>query len=147
MDAQDIAQQCTDCPPSSTEGWKANHVPKDWRADRCQTIPVSGIAAWETQNNPMPPTVPPRGHVVGYVAGSMAFVHILLRDTSGEPKIADLEHTLAGDKNITGLEISVDHVCRMNIFEPAKNLVQETLDVELTELDRRVDHLGKIVVY
>ena len=47
----------------------------------------------------------------------------------GESKIADFEIARCVEKKIGGLQVSVKHVGRVDVLQPAENLVEEIADV------------------
>lgn len=47
--------------------------------------------------------------------------------TSGKTKITDLEFAISIDQEVTGLEIAVQDVCRVNVFQTAQSLINERL--------------------
>mmetsp|Transcript_10363 Transcript_10363/g.26551 ORF Transcript_10363/g.26551 Transcript_10363/m.26551 type:complete len:245 (+) Transcript_10363:600-1334(+) len=53
---------------------------------------------------------------------------------AGKSKVADLEVAVAVQENVTWLEVAMDDVGRMDVFEPAENLVREVADVVVGNL-------------
>jgi hypothetical protein len=58
---------------------------------------------------------------------------------SGEPKITDLELAVRIDQEISRLEIPMEDVGRMDIFQAAESLIKERLEVRVRERLSRSD--------
>lgn len=71
-------------------------------------------------------TVPPRGHVLGHVASILLGVD---GEATSQAKIADLELAIGVNEKVTGLQVTVQHVGRMDVLETAQDLVDEGLEV------------------
>ena len=79
----------------------------------------------ETQHN-LRGSVPPGSNIFGHVPGVLLWIH---GKASSKTKVANLELAVGIDQQITGLEISVEHVCRVNVLQTAQDLVYEGLEV------------------
>ena len=78
--------------------------------------------------------VPPRRDVLGHET-------LLLRlvEPAREPEIADLELAVRVHEQIARLEIAVQHVGRVDVFETAERLVNEGLEMRIREGLARTD--------
>jgi hypothetical protein len=74
--------------------------------------------------------VPSRRHVLGHVAGILLRVD---RETARQAEIADLELAVGVDQQVTRLEVTVQHVRRVDVLEPAQDLVDEGLEMGVCE--------------
>jgi hypothetical protein len=63
--------------------------------------------------------VPARDHVLRH--------HVALRRRPRQPEVADLEFAVGVQQQVAGLQVTVDHVRRVDELEPAQDLVQEVL--------------------
>ena len=45
----------------------------------------------------------------------------------------NLKITGSVEKQVAGLQISMQYVCRVNVFEPTKNLIEEITDVIIAQ--------------
>ena len=73
-------------------------------------------------------TIPSCGNVFRHVTS------VLLRidgETARKTEIANLELAVGIDQQVTGLKITVKHVCRVDVLEAAENLVDEGLEVSV----------------
>ena len=72
--------------------------------------------------------IPPRRDIFGHEP-------LLLRliEPAGEPKIANLELAVRVDEQVARLEIAVQHVGRVDVFQTAERLVDEGLEVRVRE--------------
>ena len=72
--------------------------------------------------------VPPRRDVLGHEA-------LLLRliEPAREPKIADLEFAVRVHEQVSRLEVAVQHVGRVDVFQATQRLVDERLEVRVRE--------------
>lgn len=61
-----------------------------------------------------------------------------------QPEITDLEHAVAVDEQVAGLDVPVQDACRVEILEPAQDLVEEHFDVVLGQVLRRHDDLVQV---
>ena len=78
--------------------------------------------------------VPPRRDVLGHEA-------LLLRliEPAREPEIANLEFAVRVHEQVAGLEIAVQHVGRVDVFQAAERLVDEGLEVRVRQGLTRTD--------
>ena len=106
----------------SPGGWrKSSQGPVELRTGFC--------VALEAQHDLGGP-VPSGSDVLGHVACVLLGVH---GETPGQTKIADLELAVGIDEQVTGLQISVQDVGRVDILETAQDLVDEGLEVGVGE--------------
>ena len=88
--------------------------------------------------------VPAGGHVLGHERG------VVLgrgRESAGHPEVADLELAVAVDEEVTGLEVAVEYARRVYVLEPPEDLVEEVLDVLVTERLHGVDDVMEIALH
>mmetsp|Transcript_17459 Transcript_17459/g.23554 ORF Transcript_17459/g.23554 Transcript_17459/m.23554 type:complete len:332 (+) Transcript_17459:378-1373(+) len=64
-----------------------------------------------------------------------------------KPKVTDLQIAVAVDQEITRLQVTMKNSARVNVLEPAQDLVQEKLDVLVAEHLIRFDNLGKVSLH
>jgi hypothetical protein len=78
--------------------------------------------------------VPPRRNVLGHES-------LLLRlvEPAGEPEIANLEFAIRVHEQVARLEITVQHVGRVDVFKAAERLVNEGLEMRVREGLARTD--------
>ena len=78
--------------------------------------------------------VPPRRDVLGHES-------LLLRlvEPAGEPEIANLELAIGVHEQVARLEITVQHVGRVDVFKAAERLVNEGLKMRVREGLARTD--------
>ena len=78
--------------------------------------------------------VPPRRDVLGHEA-------LLLRlvEPAREPEITNLEFAVRVHEQVAGLEIAVQHVGRVDVFQAAERLVDEGLEVRVRQGLTRTD--------
>ena len=62
----------------------------------------------------------------------------------GEAKVADLEDAVGVDEEVAGLDITVHDFGRVEVLDPAQQLVEEHLDVVGREVLRRDDDLVQV---
>jgi hypothetical protein len=55
---------------------------------------------------------------------------------ASQPKVADLEITIAVQQDVARLEIAVNHVGRVNVLQASKDLVRKVADVIIRDLLR-----------
>eukprot|EP00201_Polytomella_parva_P024627 CAMPEP_0175045920 /NCGR_PEP_ID=MMETSP0052_2-20121109/4731_1 /TAXON_ID=51329 ORGANISM="Polytomella parva, Strain SAG 63-3" /NCGR_SAMPLE_ID=MMETSP0052_2 /ASSEMBLY_ACC=CAM_ASM_000194 /LENGTH=115 /DNA_ID=CAMNT_0016309585 /DNA_START=565 /DNA_END=912 /DNA_ORIENTATION=+ len=68
-------------------------------------------------------SVPSGGHVIGPENGGGQIDHCGTR----QAKIADLQLAIRVGQNVLGLQVAVEHLGGVNIFQAAKHLVKEKL--------------------
>lgn len=73
-------------------------------------------------------SVPACSNIFSHVPRVLLRIH---GETSSQAEIADLQLTVCVDQKITGLEITMEDVCRVNVLETAKDLVDERLEVRI----------------
>lgn len=99
----------------------------------------------ETQHN-LWSSVPPSG----YIFGHEALVACCSRSTpaggvaSSKTEIADLEFTIGIDEKISGFEISVKDVCRMDVLQSTEGLINEGLEMGIGKRLARPDNCMEI---
>src|SRR4051812_47936458 len=81
-------------------------------------------------------TVPPGSNVLGHVPRVLLRIH---GETSCQTKVANLELAVCVYQQISRLQISMEHVCRMDVLESAENLIDEGLKVSVCERLARAD--------
>jgi hypothetical protein len=99
--------------------------------------------ALEAQHN-LWRTVPSRSHVFGHISS------ILLRidgETSSQTKIANLELAVGVHKQVSGLEIAMEHIGRVDVFQAAQDLVDEGLEVGVGKRLAGSDDSGQIALH
>ena len=67
-------------------------------------------------------TIPSRGNVLRHVTSVLLGID---RETTGKTEIANLELAVGINKQVTGLEIAVQNVRRVDVLETAENLVDK----------------------
>ena len=70
--------------------------------------------------------IPASGDVFSHVTCVLLGV---LRETSGKTEIANLELAISVDEQISGFQVSVQDVRRMDVLETTKDLVDEGLEM------------------
>jgi hypothetical protein len=88
--------------------------------------------------------VPSRRDVLGHVPRILLRVH---GETPGETKIANLELAVGIDEQVAGLEIAVQDVGRVDVFETAQDLVDEGLEMRVGEGLAGADNGGQIALH
>ena len=71
-------------------------------------------------------TIPPRRNVLGHKALLLGLIK-----PPREPKIANFELAVRIHEQVSRLEIAVEHVGRVDIFQAAQRLVDERLEVRI----------------
>ena len=71
-------------------------------------------------------SIPTGSHIFGHVACILFGIY---REASSKAEIADFELTIGIDQKVSGFQISMKHIGRMDILQPAKDLVDERLKV------------------
>jgi hypothetical protein len=72
-------------------------------------------------------TIPPRSNILGLKASS----HIirLITKATRQAKVANLQLAISIDEQISRLEVAVQDIGRMNVFQAAQDLVDEGLEM------------------
>ena len=83
----------------------------------------------ETQHN-LRSTVPSSSNVFRHVPRILLRIN---RETSCQTKIANLKLAVGVHQKVAGLQVSVEHVGGVNIFQAAEDLVDEGLEVGVGE--------------
>lgn len=78
--------------------------------------------------------VPPRRDILGHEALLLCLV-----EPAGEPEIANLELAVCVHEQVARLEIAVQDVGRVNVFQAAERLVYERLEMRVREGLTRTD--------
>lgn len=89
-------------------------------------------------------TVPSGSDVFCHVTGILLRVD---RETSGKTKVANLELAVGIDEQVSGLQVTVQNVGGVDVFETAKNLVDEGLEVSVSQRLARTDDGSKIAFH
>jgi hypothetical protein len=82
--------------------------------------------------------VPPRRDVLGHEALLLSLV-----EPAREPEIANLELAIRVHEQVTRLEIAMQHVGRVNVFQTAECLIDEGLEMCVREGLTRTNLNGK----
>lgn len=85
--------------------------------------------ALKTQHNFRRP-IPPRRNILGHVSRILLRIHT---EASRETKVADLELAVGVDEQVAGLQVTMQHVGAVDVFQAAENLVDEGLEVGVGE--------------
>ena len=72
--------------------------------------------------------IPARGYVFSHEASVFVWIY---REAAGETKVTDFELTVCVHEKIAGLEISMQDVGRVDIFQTAEDLIDERLEVRV----------------
>lgn len=99
--------------------------------------------ALETQHN-LRGTVPSCGNVFRHVACILFGVD---RETSCQTKIANLEFAVRVDQQISGLQVTVQDIRRVDVLETAQNLVDKRLEVGVGKRLARTNDCGEIALH
>ena len=86
-------------------------------------------------------TIVLRDHLLGHVT---VLVHF---GDAGQAKVANLEQTIAIDKQVAGLDIAMNDTSRVQLFDATQDLVQEELDMVLCEHLWTRDDFVKIALH
>lgn len=89
-------------------------------------------------------SVPSCCDVLGHVASVLFRVNT---ETSRQTEIANLKLAIGVDQQVTGFEITVEHVGAVDVFEAAKYLVNERLEVCVGQGLSGADDGGKIALH
>lgn len=89
-------------------------------------------------------TVPPRSDVLGHVPSILVWVD---REAASETEVGNLELAVCIDEQITGLEVAMKNVGRVNILEAAKDLVNERLKVRVSQGLTRSDDSRQVTLH
>lgn len=88
--------------------------------------------------------VPPGSHVFGHVSRIFLRVH---GETSSQAKIANLELAVCVHEEITGFEISVEDVCGMYELQATQDLVDEGLEMGISQWLAGSDDGGQVAFH
>ena len=81
--------------------------------------------ALETKHDFRSP-VPSRGNIFRHVTSILLGVN---RKAPRETEVADLKFAVGINEQVTGLQVSVEDVCGVDIFQSTQNLVDKRLEV------------------
>jgi len=98
----------------------------------------------ETEHN-LRSSVPSCSNVLGLEASSN--IVGLVAEATGETKVANLQLAVGIDEQVAGLEVAVQDVCRVDVFETAENLVDEGLEVGVGQGLATADDGGQITFH
>lgn len=88
--------------------------------------------------------IPSRGNVFRHVASVLFGIN---GETTRKTEVANLELAVGIDQQITGLEITVENVRRVDVLETAENLVDEGLEVSVCKWLAGPDDGSKIALH
>jgi hypothetical protein len=86
------------------------------------------------------------GQVVGSAAhgGSSLGVHVLSTNQQGsEAKVADLDVHLLVEKQVSGFEVAMDNIARMQVFDGTRDLDDEATDFGHSDVFATLEHICK----
>lgn len=89
-------------------------------------------------------SIPSSGDILGHISSILLWVH---RKASSQTKIADLQLTVCIDEQISGFQVAVENVGRVNVLEPAENLIDERLEVSVGKRLAGADNGGKVTFH
>ena len=75
-------------------------------------------------------TIPPRRYILRHVSSILLRIH---GEATGQSKITDLELAVGVDEQIARLEITVQNICRVYVFQATKNLIDEGLEMGVSK--------------
>lgn len=147
----DIVTALEEGPATQQLGQNATHGPNiDWEliSYSAGVWGVSGThtgfrVALEAQHD-FRRTVPSCGDIFRHVSC------ILLRvdgETTGQTEIANLQLAIRVDEKVSGLQITVQNVGRMDVFETAEDLVNEGLEMGVGEGLSGANDSGQIALH
>lgn len=73
-------------------------------------------------------TIPPSGNILGHVPSILLRIR---RESSCKTEVADFEFTIGINEQIPWLQISMQDICRMDVFQPTQDLIDEGLEVSV----------------
>ena len=120
------------------KGARARADVKFWRRWKLDGQLTGFCVALEAQHD-LRGAVPSRRNILGHVPGVLFRVD---GETSREAKVANLELTVGVDQKISGLQVTMQHVGRVDVLQAAKCLVDERLEVRVGEGLLRADLRG-----
>lgn len=139
--AKQLGQNATNRPHINYKTWKSV---KQSREEEDKKTPHTGFrVALEAQHD-LGRTVPSRGDVFGHVTGILLWVD---REASSQTKVANLELAVCIDQQVSGLEITVQHVGRVDVLETAEDLVDEGLEMGIGQGLAGTDNGSKIAFH
>ena len=89
-------------------------------------------------------SVPPGSHILGHVPRILLRVH---GEAASQSEIADLELAVGVDEQVAGLQVTMQHVRRVDVLEAAQDLVDEGLEVGVGEGLARPNNGGQIALH
>ena len=92
----------------------------------CEALLLTSFGVALEAQHDLRSTVPSCSDVFGHVASILLRVD---RETSGQTKVTDLKLAVGIDQQVSGLQITMQHVSRVDILQTAKDLVDERLEV------------------
>lgn len=89
-------------------------------------------------------SVPSRGYIFSHVASILLGVD---GEATSQAEIADLELAVCVDQQVSWLKVTMQHVRRVDIFQAAKNLVDEGLEVSVGQWLAGTNDCRKIALH
>jgi hypothetical protein len=89
-------------------------------------------------------TIPSCGDIFRHVSSILFGIH---GKATRQPKVADLQLTVRIDKQIAGLQISVEDIGRVDVLQATKNLVDEGLEMGIRQRLPRTDDCRQITFH
>mmetsp|Transcript_10913 Transcript_10913/g.27526 ORF Transcript_10913/g.27526 Transcript_10913/m.27526 type:complete len:305 (+) Transcript_10913:506-1420(+) len=119
--------------------WEQGLPPQKLRKDAANRPNVDGCCVLGAAQQQLGRPVPPRHHVLRHV--------LLFAVGPGETKVADFQVTVRVQEQVGWLEISVEHVRRVDVLEAPEQLVDEVLAVLVAERLRGANDLVQVRVH
>mmetsp|Transcript_28317 Transcript_28317/g.83162 ORF Transcript_28317/g.83162 Transcript_28317/m.83162 type:complete len:375 (-) Transcript_28317:10-1134(-) len=123
--------------------WEERLPPEELCKDAPHRPHVDGLRVLLPRQHDFRCPVPPRGHVLRHEPRVVLFGVCHAR----EAEVTHLEVAVAVEEEVGRLQVPVEHVCRVDVFEAAKDLVEEVLAVVVGERLRRRDDLVQVCVH
>lgn len=99
--------------------------------------------ALETQHD-LRRTVPSCRDILGHVASILLGVN---RETTGQTKVTNLQLAVCIDKKVTGLQITVQYVSRVDVLQTAEDLIDKGLEVCIGQGLARADDSRQVALH
>lgn len=88
--------------------------------------------------------IPPGRHVLCHVPSVLLRI---LREPSGQTEVADFEFAIGVDEQVSRFQVSVEDICRVDIFEATQDLVYERLEVGICQRLARSNDGSQITLH